>query len=313
MGVLKKFAVFLGQFILIAFLALIAREAWGGYVQEKENEQFAREGIPVTVQINRILKDKRDWKDYIGYSKYIAFGYQGKSYDLRFLPDSGWVGEGTRVLLLYSPSLDRFVQPGRLRHTDPNGKVSKLIDWTVIGTFSPAHTWLFVFLALSTFIALFGFSVLFNLTSITLFDFLAGIFKWVAALGLLTYFTWNVLSNYYYYKRVKTGTIRSARITGTEKNHEFNDPRTNSIKLYYYTAFTPDATAPDKTRRFMISGRDYEKFHKGDFLPVYYQSSMDEIMSLDYSFDISNWVFLAMIWVLALYFISGAVKPKKQP
>ncbi len=310
MAVLKKFLLLIGQLLLVTFLVFTAREAWLAYVQETENEQFARESIPVTVRVKRILKDKRDWKDYIGYSKYVDFSFHGKTYTLRYLPDSGWVGQGTAVRLLYSSSLDRFLQPGRLLHPPGNVKISKLINWSVVGTFSYAHRWLFGFLILATISGLLCFSILFNLTGWILFDFLARIIKVVCAAGMLVYFTWNVFSNYRYYQRVQNGSSQQATITETEKRTVFNQGNENEVKFYYYAAMVPDATAANGQRRIMISESDYSRYRAGDKLPVYYQSSMDEMMSVDYSFERYKWVFVGVMWIIGLYLIFTARKAK---
>ena len=311
MAFIKRIFLFMLHCILILFLVLVARETWWSYQEENITDRFAREGIPVTVRVASESQEKKNWKDYISNNRYFSFTYHDKSYTVHYYLDSGWVGTGSLIHLLYLPALDDFRQPGNFVHRKTVFKKSPLVSWIVVSTFKYANRSLFMTVLLVIVIAVFSLSALGRLTGISGFDKVAGAIGMVAALGGACFVTWDLWMNYRYYYTLKANTVSLTVPVITTDSYTYGPPHyTNDIYIAHYYSATVEYAADSRT--IAISESDYDRLKPHDSLTVLYNAGMDDMMSADYHVEKYKWWFPITLWILAVYFIRKKWLRKKQ-
>ena len=293
----KRIFLFAVHCVMITTLFLVARGTWRAYSEEKLIARFSAEAIPAAVRVSMVSDEKKNWKDYITNCKYIRFTYRDKPYTVRYILDSGWIGAGNTVHLLYFPTPDLFRQPSQLKHPDPVIKKSPLVGWIVVSTFSYANRWLFFTVLLATAIVVLGLSALGRLTGLAFFDSIAtGIFILAGVTGAC-FVSWDLWSNYGYCREIRApGTQRTVQVIATDRylmDRDYNHDRL--IVSYYYTA-TVHFNGAD--RMIAISSDDYDRLRPHDTLTVWYNEQKDDMMSVDYTVEKGKWLFPFLLWLL---------------
>ena len=301
MSFIKRIFLFILHCGLILFLVVVARETWSSYQEEKLTDRFAREGTPVSVRVGAESQVKKNWKDYLSNNRYFTFTYQEKTYTVHYFLDSGWVGTGDLIHLLYLPALDAFRQPGNFVRRGTGYKKSPLVSWIVVGTFSLANRSLFITVLLSVVIVVFSLSAMARLTGISLFDKLANVIVIVAAYSSAIFFTWDLWMNYRYYNAVKAqGSTLTLPVITTDA-YTYGTPRySNSVyEAHYYSATVEFGS---ESRMIAINESDYDHLKPRDALAVWYNRDMDDMVSAAYRVEKYKWFFPVMIWILGAFY-----------
>lgn len=295
---IRKIFVFILQCVFIVFLCFLARGAWLGYQEVKQDATFASEGQLVEVPVVEVTHEKKTWKDFIGNSKYLSIHYHQKNYVVRYLADSGWVGAGDHVTLIYLAATDAFRQPP---HKYPQHNYqSKLIHWTFIGTFSLAHKWLFAALALSLIAIIFILSMLARLTDATLLVRLSNWLVIACFVGAGIFFSWDTWRYYQYYQALKENAVVQTVLLVDKGKVVFPSNDTDAWVDYDYYAVVEF----DKERReISISSQDYTNWKAGDRVPVLYNAGMNDMMSPNFSLKYWKALLLIIMWVVIYYIV----------
>ncbi|GAB4038053.1 hypothetical protein [Spirosoma jeollabukense] len=302
---------FLIALVVAVILGFTTWACWEIYQEALLQREFVKEGQLISVTINNADHTQRSWRDVLGNSVYLTVEYKGKDYTTRYVRDTTYVSAGDRVQLLYHPRYDAFRQPGDEIHFDQSKRKSRLIEWTAIRFFSNENRLLFLCLLLSiaTFFMIAGviatvLPVPF-LQSLARFVFVTTLF---AAAVFFTYDTWRY---YQYYQHLKIDGHRvTVRVLDTDRKARFRQSgRHTFYKLYDY-----DATIryQQQERVIPISEDDFETLKPNDSLKAFYDESIDDFMSIDYSLDYSQILLPGFFWLLAFLLLRpGFTRTKK--
>ena len=302
---------FLISLVVAVILGFTTWAFWGVYQEALVQREFVKEGQLISVTVNQADHKQRSWRDIMGNSVYLTVEYKGKEYTTRYVRDTTYVSAGDRVQLLYHPRYDAFRQPGDEIHFDQSKRKSRLIDWTAIQFFSNENRLLFfcLFLSIATFFLISG--VIATVLPVPFLQSLAR-FVFVATLfAAAVFFTYDAWREYQYYQHLKTnGQEISVRVLDTDRKSRFRQSgRHDFYKLYDY-----DATIryQQQERVIPISEDDFETLKPNGSLKAFYDKSVDDFMSVDYSLGSSVvWGPLA-IWLLFLVVIRpGITRTKK--
>ncbi|UFH53293.1 hypothetical protein [Spirosoma sp. KNUC1025] len=304
---------FVMSLIVAAILGVITWAAWVYYQDALLQKQFMQEGQRISVLVDQGEQKQRSWRDVLGNSTYLTFQYKGKAYTTRFVMDSGYVGSGDRVQLLYHPAHDAFRQPRNELRYDHSNRKSRLVQWTTVRSFTTENKWLFLCLVLTT-------ATFFLLTGIIVtilpIGFLQTIARLVLTVELLiatVFFTYDTYQYFQYYNHLKTnGHEVAVQVLDTSRRAVGNSSgRNNHTPLYTYEA---TIQYQQQERVIPISEDDYDTLKPKDTLKAYYDVSVDDFMSVDY--PPNYWlifvpVFFGFISILLLR-SSLERKPQKQ-
>lgn len=302
---------FLISLVVAVILGFTTWAFWGIYQEALVQREFVKEGQLISVTVNQADHKQRSLRDIMGNSVYLTVAYKGKDYTTRYVRDTTYVSAGDRVQLLYHPRYDAFRQPGDEIHFDQSKRKSRLIDWTAIRFFSNENRLLFfcLFLSIATFFLISGviatvLPVPF-LQSLARFVFVATLF---AAAVFFTYDTWRY---YQYYQHLKTdGQQVTVRVLDTDRKARFRQ----SSRHTFYKVYDYDATIQyqKQERVIPISEDDFERLKPNDSLKVFYDESIDDFMSVDYSLTYSQILLPAFFWLLAFILLRpGSTRTKK--
>jgi hypothetical protein len=295
--------------MMLLFAAILGVLTWGSwqlYQNEKQLQQFIKEGQPVTVQVTATDRQSRDWYAPFFNNVYISFNYHHRSYTANYRQDSGWVYVGDRVSLLYHPALDAFRQSNKQIHFNKPNDHSRLIRFSFAGRWSDGQKWMFLSLALFT---VFILSLLGLITSIIQIPFLQGAGNFFIAgfvvLGAL-YFTCNGWQYYQYYNRIKNNS-REETVTVLATGSHAESKRNSWFYSY-------DATIQfgNEHKVIPIEKEDYQKLKPNDTLKVLYNKEENDMMSVNYTADHSNLLAALFMWCFAAFFVwTSFFKPKR--
>ena len=299
---LRDMFAFLGRLytmvlsVILAFiLGFVTYGCWRMYEETKQQNRFANEGQLLTVTVNEEDYTQRSWRDMLGNSKYLSFRYQGKPYQVRYVTDTTFVGPGDRVQLLYHPDYDAFRQPGNgsLRFQRDTTK-SRLINWSVVNSFSSESSWLMLCLVCSAAFFFYGSGVIVMLTGLTFLQSIARIMLVVILLGISGFLTYDSWMYYHYYQHLKAnGHTVSVIVIDTDRTTQTG--RRSSIKTYTYRA---TIRYQQQKRIILISEDDYERLKPNDTLQAYYDESVNDFMSVDNPLDYWHFLAAAFFWLI---------------
>jgi hypothetical protein len=315
---LRAFFTFLGRLynllvslLLAALVGIVTWACWGLYLEEKVAGQFHREGQLIRVKIEDTSRENRSWRDYLGNTSYLHFHYRQHPYTVRFVMDTLYVGSGDPVALLYHPGLDAFRQPGEQFRFQQSTNTSRLIRWSVVGTFSPENRWLVICLVLSGFFFFFVSGILVTLTGS---HFLRTIGQWSVGLLLMggaLFFTYDSMAYYRYYQRIKTEGVRNqVKVIDTDRS-SYSTRQSRHWKWYRYSA---RVRFENQEKVIPIEEADYEVLRPGDPLPVLYVKSLDDMMPVNYSLDYRQFFVTAFLWLMSIVFLwKIVISPDPKP
>jgi predicted negative regulator of RcsB-dependent stress response len=300
---------FLISLIVAIVLGVATWASWGFYQDSRLQSQFAREGKLLSVTVEQASQKQRSWRDIMSNSTYLSFPYQGKTYTTRFVMDSGYVGSGDRVRLLYHPDYDAFRQPNSEVHFDQSKRKSRLIDWTSVRDFSNENKLLLLCLVLTT-------AAFFMITGVILtlipLSFLQDIARFILVVELViaaVFFTYDTWNYYQYYQHIKTsGQAITVKVLDTERRSKHRNSRSRSWREYVYEA---TIRYQQQERVIPISEDDFDRLKPNDSLKAYYDESVDDFMSVDYSLDYEQVLVPLFFWLISFILIRPFFVRKK--
>ena len=271
---LKNMYYFLVSAIVAAVLCCLTWYFWNLYQDASVQAAFAKEGKLVSLRVDKGSQKKRNWRDMLSNCTYLTTTYQGKTYETRFVMDSGYVGTGNRVSLLYHSGYDAFRQPGSVIRFERSGLKSRLLDWSTIQNFSTEH----ILLALCILLATFSFFLITGLiVTVVPVPFLQEIARYILVAELLAvsvFFTYDTWRYYQYYQHLKTtGHPVSVRVLDTSQRAYGGGA---DFPLYAYEA---SVRYQQQERIIPISEEEYESLKPNDSLDALYDESVNDLMS----------------------------------
>lgn len=242
------------------------------------------EGQRLSVLVEKGEQKHRSWRDMISNSTYLTFQYRGKAYTTRFVMDSGYVGSGDRVQLLYHPAYDAFRQPRNVIHYDQSNRKSRLVQWSSVQSFTDENKLLFFCILLTS-------VSFFLLTGVIVTIVPLGFLQDIARLALIAelilaaiFFTYDTYQYFQYYGHLKAnGHEVAVRVLDTYRRAVGNSSgKHNHSPLYTYEA---TIQYQQQERVIPISEDEYDTLKPNDSLKAYYDASLNDFMSVDYPPD----------------------------
>ncbi|MCS3797799.1 hypothetical protein [Niastella sp. OAS944] len=298
--ILSSVRSFFRLITLLIFAAVLGVLAWGSwqlYKNEKELQQFIKEGHPVKVQVTATDRQNLTWYDQFSNKVYITFNYNNRLYTSRYVQDSGWVYVGDKVTLLYHPELDGFRQLNRQMHFNKPSTSSRLISFSFMGRWNEGQKWLLLTLMLTTVFTLIALSILAGFLQIPLLGHIGRFIVTGLVVGVALYFTYNAWQYNQYYNKIRNNS-KSETVTVLSTNYHARSKRNSWFYDY-------DATVQfgNEQKTIPIEEEDFEKLKANDKLEVLYNKEENDMMSVNYSADSTN-IFVALfMWGFAIFFI----------
>ena len=304
---------FVISLIVAAVLGIVTWGFWQYYQDTRLQNRFVQEGQRISVLVDKGEQKHRSWRDMISNSTYLTFQYKGKAYTTRFVMDSGYVGSGDRVQLLYHPVYDAFRQPRNEIRYDQSNRKSRLVEWSTVRSFTDENKLLFLCIILTT--ASF-FLIAGVMATIIPVGFLQDIARFVLMVELMiaaVFFTYDTYQYFQYYQHLKTnGHEVAVQVLDTRRKAVGNNTRNTAWKTYTYEA---TIQYQQQERVIPISEDDYETLKPKDTLKAYYDASVNDFMSVNYPPDywlVAVPAFFLLISILLLRSFLGR-KQHKQP
>lgn len=299
-GILSSVRNFFRLVMMLLFAVVLGVLAWGSwqlYKNEKQLQQFIREGHPVKVQVTATDRQNLTWYDQFSNKVYITFNYNNRLYTTPYMQDSGWVSAGDKVTLLYHPQADGFRQLNRPMHFNKPTPSSRLISFSFMGRWNDGQKWLLLTLILATVFVLVSIGII---NSVVQIPFLQGLSR-IIITGLVVcgalYFTWNAWQYNQYYNKIKNNS-QQATVTVLGTNSHARSKRNSWFYDY-------DATVQfgSEQKTIPIEEEDYEKLKANDQLQVLYNKEENDMMPVNYSADHNNLFVALFVWSFAIFFL----------
>lgn len=309
-GILSSVRNFFRLVMMLVFAVVLGVLAWGSwqlYKTEKELQQFIKEGHPINVQIIATDRQNRTWYDQFSNKVYITFNYNNRLYTTRYIQDSGWVNAGDKVSLLYHPGTDGFRQLNRPMHFNKPTTSSRLISFSFMGRWNEGQKWLLLTLLLATVFALVTIGAINSVVTIPMLGLLGRfIITGLVVCGAL-YFTYNAWQYNQYYSKIRNNS-KSETVTVLGTNSHARSKRNSWFYDY-------DATVQfgNEQKTIPIEEEDYERLKPNDKLEVLYNKEENDMMSVNYSADNTNWFVALFMWAFAIFFLYTNFFKRKQP
>lgn len=309
-GILSSVRNFFRLVMMLVFAVVLGVLAWGSwqlYKNEKELQQFIKEGHPINVQIIATDRQNRTWYDQFSNKVYITFNYNNRLYTTRYIQDSGWVNAGDKVSLLYHAGADGFRQLNRPMHFNKPTTSSRLISFSFMGRWNEGQKWLLLTLLLATVFALVTIGAINSVVTIPMLGLLGRfIITGLVVCGAL-YFTYNAWQYNHYYSKIRNNS-KSETVTVLGTNSHARSKRNSWFYDY-------DATVQfgNEQKTIPIEEEDYERLKPNDKLEVLYNKEENDMMSVNYSADNTNWFVALFMWAFAIFFLYTNFFKRKQP
>lgn len=290
---------FIMSLIIAAVMGVVTWAFWGYYQDVRLQKQFTQEGQSLSVLVSRGEQKHRSWRDMISNSTYLTFQYKGKSYTTRFVMDSGYVGSGDRVRLLYHPVYDTFRQPRNEIQYAPSDRKSRLVEWTTVRSFTDENKLLLLCLVLTTISFFLMSGVIVTIIPIGFLQDIARLVLTVVLTLAAIFFTYDTYQYFRYYQQLKTnGREVAVQVQDTYRRAVGN----NSGKHNHTPLYTYEATVhyQQQERVIPISEADYETLKPKDTLKAYYNDSVNDFMSVDYRPDYWLVFVPAFLWFISI-------------
>lgn len=292
---------FLIGLIVATILVIATWVFWGQYQELRLQNQFMKEGKLVSVTVEQTSRKHQSWRDIFGNSAYLTFPYQGKTYTTRFVMDSGYVGSGDRVKLLYHPAYDAFRQPESDNRFNKSARKSRLIDWSTVRDFSREHQLLLfcIILATASFFMITGLVV--TLIPLTFLQDIARFILVVELLMAAVFFSYDTWKYFQYYQQLKAhGQEVTVKVLDKQRHAKYRNSTSRSWREYTYKA---TIRYQQQERVIPISEDDFERLKPNDSLKARYDASVNDLMSVDYSIDYEQLLVPAFFWLVSFTLI----------
>lgn len=299
-GFFSSVRSFFRLIMMLVFAAVMGVLAWGSwqlYKNEKELQQFIKEGHPVKVQVTATDRQNQSWYDHFFNKVYITFNYNNRLYTTRYLQDSGWVYVGDKVTLLYHPEEDGFRQLNRQMHFNKPTTSSRLISFSFMGRWNEGQKWLLLTLLFATVFALVSLGIITSFIQIPLLQGLSRLIVTGLVICGALYFTYNAWQYNQYYNNIKNNSLQET-VTVLGTNYHARSKKNNWF--YHY-----DATVQfgNEQKTIPIEEEDYDRLKTNDKLQVLYNKEENDMMPVNYSADHTNWLVALFMWCFAAFFI----------
>ena len=309
-GILASVRNFVRLVMMLVFAVVLGVLAWGSwqlYKNEKELQQFIQEGHPVNVQVIATDRQDRTWYDQFSNKVYITFNYNNRLYTTRYIQDSGWVNAGDRVSLLYHPVADGFRQLNRPMHFNKPTSSSRLISFSFMGRWNEGQKWMLLTLLLATAFALVTTGAINSVVTIPMLALLGRFIITGLVVCAALYFTYNAWQYNQYYNKIRNNS-KSETVTVLGTNSHARSKRNSWFYDY-------DATVQfgNEQKTIPIEEEDYERLKPNDKLEVLYNKEENDMMSVNYSADNTNWFVALFMWAFAIFFLYTNFFKKKRP
>ncbi|GAB3012322.1 hypothetical protein [Spirosoma pulveris] len=294
--ILGRLYTLLVSIVVALILGVATWGMWQYYRDIRLLDEFSQKGRLMTVPVTQAAQEQRSWQDVFSNSIYLTVEYRGKAYPCRFIMESGYVGSGDRVKLLYHPDYDRFRQPRPILKYDESNRKSRLIGWSSIRDITPLNRLLLLCLLLSSASFFFISGIIVSILPI---PFLQGIARFVLVLALgcaAIFFTYDTISYFNYYQLLKKeGQVVSVPILSTNKTAHGRK----------YSWYTYEATIWHQRRERVvpISEDDFDNHTASPrrFMQVRYAAAVDDLMSDDFTPD--YWIIVMPLFFGLLVFL----------
>ena len=293
----RSFLSLVMSLILVVFLSWLAWGCWRLYENEKELQQFIKEGEPVTVQVTATDRQNLTWYDQFSNKAYITFNYHNQPYTVRYIQDSGWVSTGDRLTLLYHPQLNTFRQASKQIHFKARSAQSRLLQFSFTSMWSDERKWLVLTWLLIITITLIALGLLSNILQLPILQQVGKFILTALVVGGALYFTYNGWQYNRYYSKIKDHSQQS---TVTVLSTDYHRRSRRSDWGYTYDARVQFG---NEQKVIPIEEEDYEKLKPNDPLTVLYNSELNDMMPVNYTPDRSNIWMSLFFWVLAIFFV----------
>lgn len=296
---LKRLGAVAGFIVMLIITAIIGLLAWQcreQYLNQQQYELISTEGQRVTVRTDDVSREYRSWKDPFGNIAYLRFTYNNKPYTLRYQQDTSWLSSGDRIVLFYHPGTDVFRQPRTYSAFKDNSNQSKLVKFTIISFWNDGRKWLVACVLLSSIFVLLLSGLLATLTGSTIVR-TAGRLVFIALLlAGVAYLTYNTWQYYRYYNQLKSGAHEeTVQVLSTYR-------RNTSRRSNWFYTYEATVQHGKQERVIPIEEEEYRVLKPGAPLQVYYNSQLNDMMSINHSPDHTNLLATLFAWVLLLYF-----------
>jgi hypothetical protein len=308
---MKKIITLIGQAILIIFFGFLTREAWRFYSDEQRVNNIGKDGVRITVHVDKVSNEKKSWRDYISNSKYISFAYHEKPYTLRYSQDSIFLQDGVEAPVIYSASRDEFMQPALALAQQPMYKTSPLVNFTAVKLFSTTNVILFFALLITVVLVVFILGFLATITGLGIIRaFQSGVLLLCALAGAI-YLTYSSYTYWQYYTHLKSaGVPQVVKLEDISRDAQVNS-RDNSDFLMLYT-YQARINFHGESRVIAVGEKDYEKLHPGDNINVIYDPAIDDMVSANYTLLYRDFIFTGVIWLIVFYGVGKSLKRRRK-
>ncbi len=213
---------------------------------------------------------------------------------------------GTRILI-HSPTTQEFVQPGKSTHTTHMYKTSPLVRWIVLSQFSGPNTMLAAFIGLAGLFLILATGFLANLTHILLVRKLGDAIIFVCAIAGAIFLTYDAISYWRYYSHLRhQGVPETVLVEDIEKEREYQHNRTDDWWISYI--YWARVSFRGESRVIAVGSSDFDHTKAGGSLPVLYDQSKDDLMSVNYSLEYSHFILPLFVWFLVLFIYNRRLK-----
>lgn len=293
LGTVAAFIVMLVVAAIIGLFAWMCREQ---YLEQQQYDLISTEGQRVTIRTDQVNRDYQSWKDQFANVVYLSFTYNNKSYTLRYKQDSTWLSAGDRVELFYHAGTDAFRQPRTYSAFRENSNQSRLVKFTVISFWNDGRKWLAACVILSSLFVLLLSGLLATITGLTILR-TAGKFVFIAILlAGVAYLTYNTWQYYRYYNQLKAGAHEeTVQVLSTNR-------RSSSRRTQWFYTYEATVQHGKQERVIPIEAEEYRVLKPGAPLQVYYNSQLNDMMSINHSPDHTNLIVTLFAWVLVFFF-----------
>ncbi|OQP46858.1 hypothetical protein A4H97_04865 [Niastella yeongjuensis] len=294
----RNFYSWFWSIIIALLLGYLTWGSWRLYNNEKELQQFIKEGQPVKVQVTATDRQNHVWYDQFSNKVYITFNYNNQSYSTRYIQDSGWVYVGDKLTLLYHPQYNAFRQATKQINFKDRTNRSLLLDFSFVSMWNDERKWLLLTLILGTAFVLLTMGLISSIVHIPLLAHVGRLIVTAGVLSFALYFTYNGWQYHSYFNKIKNeGQQKTVTIISTE--YQRHSKRSDAWWVTYeaWVQF-------DKEQRMIpIEEDDYDKLKANDQLPVFYNPSLNDMMPVNYTGDNMNIWVAVFFWAFAAFFV----------
>jgi hypothetical protein len=294
----RSFYTSVMSLILVILLGCLARGSWRLYQNEKELQQFIKEGRPVNVQVTATDRQNHTWYDQFFNKVYVTFSYNNQPYTVRYLQDSGWVNTGDRLTLLYHPRYNNFRQAGKQVSFKTRDYRSRLLEFSFISMWSDERKWLLLTLLLATAATLTGIGLINSFVQVPVLPLAGRFIVTAAVVTFAVYFTYNSWQYHRYFTKIKNEG-QPAAVTVISTGYERHSKRRKS----WWVTYDARVQFGKEQKVIPIEEEDYDKLKANDQLPVIYNMELNDMMPVNYTGNNMNSWGALFFWGFTIFFV----------